>query len=326
MAEKMIRFGIVGPGSIANKFADAVSRCDDAEIVAVASRSAARGAAFAEKHGIATVYDNYQALMEDPEVDAIYVSVPHTGHAEFATMAMRHKKAVLCEKPCGVNLAQVQQLVAVAKEENVLFMEALWTRFLPAIAKAHEWIAQGKIGDVRLVESSFSFQCDPNPESRLYRRDLAGGAMLDVGVYITAFALDFGQSELKKLSGMASVGAAGVDEISTVQMQFENDVLAYGSCGIASKTPHRGAIYGTKGSVRFDEFWGARDVQLYNNEEALCAVYHDEQPNGFYHEVKHFAALWREGAVESPRMPWSESLRVAGVYDGLLKEWGIAYE
>ncbi len=324
--DKVIRFGVVGPGVIARKFANAVSQSDAAVVAAVASRDAKRGADYAAEYNVPTVYDNYEAIMKDPEIDAIYVAVPHNWHVELSIMAMRNHKAVLCEKPCAVNLAQAQQLIAVAKEENVLFMEALWTRFTPAILKAHEWIAEGKIGDVRLLESSFSFRCELNPESRLYNRALAGGAMLDVGIYIIGFSLDFGKGELKKLSGMAQIGETGVDEVSTLQMQFDNGVIAMSSCGVATRTRPEGCIHGTKGTIKLPEFWGPREAGLYNNAGELVEICHDEQKNGFYYEVEHFAKLWREGATESPRMPWSESLRAAEIYDGMLKEWGVAYE
>ncbi len=326
MEEKVIRFGIVGPGNIANKFAEAVALCDDAVVGAVASRTQARGEAFAQKHGIATVYDSYEALMKDPEIDAIYVAVPHTWHVELSILAMRHKKAVLCEKPCAVSLAQAEQLIAVAKEEDVLFMEALWTRFLPTHLKAHEWIAQGKIGDVRLLESSFCFRGHKDPNNRIYSRALAGGAILDAGIYIIGFALDYGQGAIQKLSGMTQIAPTGVDEMSTLQLQFESGILSMGSCGVASKTRQDGYIYGTNGSIKLPHFLAARNVELYNSADELLEVYHDDEPNGFYHQVKHFAALWRAGKTESPRMPWSETLRAAGIYGGLLKEWGIAYE
>lgn len=326
MAEKIIRFGIIGPGVIANKFADAVSRCEDAVVAAVASRNAQRGADFAAKYGVATVYPTYDEIINDPEIDAIYVAVPHNFHAELAIAALRAKKAVLCEKPCAVNLAQAQQIVAVAQEEQVLFVEAMWTRFLPTTQKAHEWIAAGKVGEVRLIESSFAFHNECNPESRLFRRDLAGGAMLDVGVYIIAFSTDYGKGEIKKLSGMAQIGETGVDEMCTLQMQFEDGSIALSSCGFAARTRPEGCIQGTQGMIRMPSFWDAVDVQLYNNAGELVETYHDDQPNGFYHEVEHFAKLWREGALESPRMPWSETIRMASIYDGMLKEWGVAYQ
>ncbi|MFI3170522.1 MAG: Gfo/Idh/MocA family oxidoreductase [Faecalibacterium sp.] len=326
MQDKVIRFGVIGPGVIANKFADAVSRCDDAIIGAVASRNPERGAAFAAKYDIPTVHDTYEAILQDPNIDAIYVAVPHNWHAELAIAAMRNKKAVLCEKPCAINLAQAKQIIATAKEENVLFLEAMWTRFLPAMQKAHEWVKEGKIGDVHLLESSFAFSNNASPENRLYNRALAGGAMLDVGVYIIAFSLDFGQGALTKCSGMAQISDTGVDEMATLQMQFEDGTMALSSCGFVARTRPEACIQGNKGCIKLPDFWQAPDANLYNNDGEVVETYHDDQPNGFYHEVKHFAALWRAGAVESPRMPWSETIRMAEIYDGMLKEWGIAYE
>ncbi len=326
MADKTIRFGVIGPGVIANKFADAVSRCDDAVIAAVASRNQERGDSYAAKYGVEKVYTSYDDVMQDPDIDALYIAVPHNWHAELAIKAMRNKKAVLCEKPCAVNLAQAQQIIAVAKEEGVLFLEAMWTRFLPAMQTAHEWIAAGKIGDVRLLESSFAFRCEPNPESRLFNRDLAGGAMLDVGVYIIAFSLDYAKGAVTKCSGMAQIGETGVDELTTLQMQFEDGTIALSSCGVACRTRPEACIQGTKGMIVLPEFWQAPYARLYNNKGELIETFHDEQPNGFYYEVEHFAALWREGALESPRMPWAETLRMAEIYDGMLKEWGVAYE
>jgi predicted dehydrogenase len=169
-------WGIIGPGRIAAQFATDLRRLPDARVAAVASRDGARAADFAARFDVAHVYDSYEALVSDPEVDAVYVSVPHSHHLAATLLALRHGKAVLCEKPLAVNAAQVAEMARVSAEEGVFCMEALWTRFVPVTCQALAWIAEGRIGEVRQLAGAWGFRTRFDPANRLFDLNLAGGS------------------------------------------------------------------------------------------------------------------------------------------------------
>jgi dihydrodiol dehydrogenase / D-xylose 1-dehydrogenase (NADP) len=179
----MIKWGIIGAGRISEKFASDFQVVKDAKIVAVAARELNSAQTFAQKHNIAKAYGNYEQLAADPEVDVIYIGTTHNFHFEHTMLCFKQNKHVLCEKPVTVNATQFKTLTEEAARRNLFLMEAMWTPFLPPIIKALEWIAQGKIGHVQLIKADLGFVLNSNPEARLYNPALAGGALLDVGIY-----------------------------------------------------------------------------------------------------------------------------------------------
>jgi len=180
---RQYKWGILAPGSIANKFAEGLKIIPNAVMYAVGSRDRGRAEAFAQKHGFQKTYGSYRELAEDPEVDAIYVAPPHPFHEEAAVLCLNNKKAVICEKPFAVNSRQVERMIQCARRNNVFLMEAMWTRFLPTICKVRELLAGNAIGKVRLVTADLGFRAGLNPEGRLFAPALAGGSLLDVGVF-----------------------------------------------------------------------------------------------------------------------------------------------
>ncbi len=236
---KTVTWGIIGPGTIAENFATGLSQTETGRLLAIASRDATRRKAFGDKHDVAEAkrYDSYEALVADPQVDAIYVSTPHPFHAEQALLAIRAGKAVLVEKPAGLNEAEVAALVDAARQENVFFMEAYMYRCHPQILRLAELIREGVIGNVTHIHATFGFDARKWPDSRVYKHELAGGGIIDVGGYtVTAAALvaglaagkTFAKPVLFKATGI--LGQTGVDEVSYATATFASGITAELAC------------------------------------------------------------------------------------------------
>jgi len=319
------RWGILAPGTIAHHFADGLQVVPDAELVAVGSRSIERAAAFARQYDIANVHGSYEDLVNDPAVDAIYVANPHNYHRDSAVLCLEHGKAVLCEKPFTVNSSGTQQIIEAARKAGVFAMEAMWTRFLPAMQQAKTWINDGRIGDVRIVDATFGFRGPWEPEGRLLNPRLAGGALLDVGIYVVSFAFWMtGKSPVSTCS-QAHIGETGVDEQATILFRYDDGALAKLACGIRTQTQHSAAVYGTEGWIEFPQsFWNGTTAILHvgDQEERF------ERPhmaNGYEYEAMEVSRCLAAGMTESPVMPLEETLRIMRTMDFIRGQWGLVY-
>ena len=185
---KTVKWGIMGPGTISHKFVQSLKCLDGCEATAVGSRSKERAGEFAAQYGINRAYGSYEGLANDPDIDIIYVSTPHTAHFECTLMCLKAGKAVLCEKPFTINAKEAEILITTARTYGLFLMEAMWTRFLPAIVKVRELLAEGAIGEVRMLRADFGFRGKFDPLSRYLNPKIGGGALLDVGVYPVSFA------------------------------------------------------------------------------------------------------------------------------------------
>ncbi|QQA44013.1 aldo/keto reductase [Pelagovum pacificum] len=258
------RWGIIGPGSIAENFADGLAECDSGELFAISSRSEDNRAAVGDKRGIdpARRYADAADLVADPEVDAIYVSTPHPFHAEMALLAIRAGKPVLVEKPAGMNAAEVEAIADAARQEGVAFMEAFMYRCHPQIAKVDELITGGAIGQVTHIRASFGFDAAPNPDSRLYARKLGGGGILDVGGYPVSAAMHIAgvargerYAEPVSVKGSGHIGETGVDEVAYGLLDFGEGLTAQVACAIHRNMENTVTIEGTEGTLVIDNPW-----------------------------------------------------------------------
>jgi len=320
-----IRWGILGTGSIAKKFAEGLSVLPDAQLAAVGSRARDTANAFGELYDIPRRHASYGDLAADPEVDAIYVATPHPFHRENSILCLNAGKAVLCEKPFAINRRQAQETVAVAREKGVFLMEAMWTRFLPVMGKVREWIAQGAIGQVRMASADFGFRASVNPEGRLFKPALGGGGLLDVGIYTVSFAsMVYGQQP-SQITGLACIGETGVDEQTAVVFGYPGGELALLSCAIRTRTPQDAIILGTDGSIRIQPpFWHATTATLSvgGKEETVECAY---EGNGYNCEAAEVMRCLREGKLESDTMPLDETLAVMGTMDEIRAQIGLKY-
>ena len=247
-----IRWGIWGTGSIAHDLARDVPLVRDAILHAVASRTLARARVFAAQHGIAHSYEGLPALLDDPRIDVVYIASPNHCHVDDSLAAMQAGKAVLCEKPFALNLKQAERAVAMAREGNIFCMEAMWTRFIPAIVEAKRLIDAGAIGAPRLMQGDFAFPTSLDHEASVYRPERGGGVLLDRGVYLVSLAHHlFGVPEA--IGGTAVMGPTGVDEQSAYQLAFSNGAIANLSASLQVRGDNQVTIFGEAASLRICE-------------------------------------------------------------------------
>lgn len=317
------RWGILGAGGIAHKFATGLSVLPDAQLIAVGSRTQQNADKFGDTFNIPHRHASYEALANDPEVDAIYVATPHPFHKENTILCLNAGKAVLCEKPFAINTAEAQEMVKVARDKGVFLMEAMWSRFLPTIIKAQELIASGEIGEVRMLNADFGFRTSVNEDSRLFNLALGGGALLDVGIYPLSLAyLLFGKPVT--IASAAHLGETGADEQAAIVLSYDKGQLALLSTAIRTNTAHEALIYGTDGYIRIPDWWHANRLILNKGgKEQTFDVPHDG--NGYGHEAAEVARCVRAGKLESDTMSLDETLAIMQTMDAIRAQWGLKY-
>ena len=326
MATDRIRWGILGLGSIARKFAEGLQALPDAALVAVGSRSKEKAETFGQEFGAARCYGSYVALADDPDVDVVYVATPHPMHAPDSILCLKAGKAVLCEKPFTVNRGEAEEVVAVAREEKRFLMEAMWTRFLPIVVQTRQWIKEGRIGEPRMVQADFGFRTSVAEEGRLFNPRFAGGGLLDVGVYPISFAaMVFGESP-SRIASLADIGETKVDEQAAMVLGYSGGRLAVLSSAIRTETPQEALIMGTEGMIRIHSpFWGGSRATLTVNGKAPEAVERLFEGNGYNCEAAAVGECLRAGQLENDVMPLDESLSILETMDRIRAQWGLKY-
>lgn len=316
-----IRFGIIGLGAIASRFAGVLNTMEGMTLAAVASKDKVKAENFAAKYGSKKAYDNYLQLIKDEEVDVIYVALTHNFHHEIVKLCLNNNKAVLCEKPFVTNKRDAEELVALSKEKNILLMEAMWTRCIPTFRKAKEWIAKGRIGKVKLVNASFCFNIPFNAEHRLFNPKLAGGSLYDAGVYPIEFATGILGENPTTVNGVASICETGVDDFVAMSMSFKSGALATLSCGLTANTSQDAYVYGTTGHVVVYNFLGSKKCELYDESNNIIETFEEKFEDGFTYQINHFTDLYKTGKIESDLIPLGDTVACAGIFDELLAQW-----
>lgn len=305
---KPIRWGIIGSGKIAGRFASDLKFSQQAVLVGVASRDFKNAERFASKHGTRAFSSIDELLKED--IDVIYVATPHPFHMENSLAAIEAGKAVLCEKPFTMDSSEAEKLIAAAKNKNIFLMEAMWTRFFPVIRDVLRLIQSGVIGQVQSIESSFGFTSVFDPNSRVFNKALGGGALLDVGVYCVSFAhMIFGDSPVVT-TATAQLGETGIDEMSEWTLTFPNGGIAKGQSSVIKVLKNEAIILGTMGSIRIPDFWHPKEFYL--NEVRNEAPY---DGLGFQFEANEVMDCLRSGKKESNDLPLEYSLSVMRTID-----------
>lgn len=322
---KPIRWGIIGPGRIARKFAIGLQSVPDAKLVAVGARALGRAEAFASEFGTARAHGSYEALAADPEVDVVYVATPHPMHHQPALLCLKAQKGVLCEKPFTLNEREARELVECARREKVFLMEAMWSRFLPTMVQVREWLARGLIGDPRMVVADFGFRTDWNPEGRALNPALGGGALLDVGIYPLALAAMVLGGPPLKVTGQCHLGDTGVDEQSAMLLAYKGGALAVLTCAVRTQTPHEARILGTEGSIYLPDFWHGIEATLTLAGKEPERVIPERVGNGYNYEAVEVGRCLRAGLKESPLMPLDETVMTMRIMDELRRQWGLVY-
>lgn len=325
---KKIRWGILGCGRIAHKFASDLKRVADAELIAVASRDLARATQFGGEYGVQFIFDDYADLASSPAVDVIYIATPHGFHYEHVMLCLQHRKAILCEKAFALNMLQLEEMIAFARKQKVFLMEAFWTKFLPQYEEVMRVIREGKLGEIKMIHADFGFKA-PEPKSqRLYDPELGGGSLLDIGIYPVFLA----QSILGKpveIQAMMTPYDTGVDEQCAITMKFDNGALAILSSTFAVDTPVEAMIAGTSGRIqmrtRFHNVSTTVEMISANDTVQKLEVMREEGL-GYQFEARHVGDCLRKGLTESPVMSHSDSLLLMETLDRIRQIAGIRYK
>lgn len=319
-----IRWGILGAGGIAAAFAEAVRSTTRAQIVAVGSRNATRAARFATAHGIPTTHIGYRELVEDPQVDVVYVATPHSEHREHALLAIAAGKHVLVEKAFTRSVGEAQEVFDASRAAGVFVMEAMWTRHLPHVAALHQVVESGEIGDIITLHADHGQYFDFDPTSRLYDPALAGGALLDLGVYPVSFAHDLlGTPDAVRAVG--TLTETGVDGQISMVLSYGERTQAVLSTALWAATPTTAVISGTEGTITVaGSFYTPTSFRV-QRRDGRSWTFDQPIPHGLQYEAAEVARRVAEGATESPRMTWADTLAVLRTLDDVRAQVGVVY-
>jgi predicted dehydrogenase len=326
MPVPVTRWAIWGLGKIAHKFARDLALIPGAELHAVASRSASRAQEFASTYQVPHAFGSYEASLQLDSVDAVYIAMEHTGHAQAAIQCLRNGWPVLCEKPLGINAREVESMIQTAREENVLLMEALWTRFLPITQQLLSLLQEGAIGEIQSIHADFGFKAPFDPDRRLFNPALGGGALLDIGIYPVFLALLL-LGKPDEIKAMAKVGSTGVDEAIGMTFGYSKGTIAHLQASFRVTTPCEARIFGTEGTLLLHSRW-------HEGQQITWSGYGQKKPRtyhtpidgiGYRYETEHFMSLLREDALESPWMPLDFSSKLMHTLDKIREQCGLSY-
>jgi predicted dehydrogenase len=325
-------WAIVGPGTIANRFADAVHRSDDMHLGIVQGRSLSRASEFARtwtRDGVTAIRatESLDAVLSDDGIDGVYIATPHAFHANAIRAALLAKKPVLCEKPLVTDAKKAEALVALAREQNTFLMEAVWTRFLPLYETIRQWLRDGEIGAIRSMQSSFCFNAAFDATSRLFDPAQAGGALLDIGIYnltATRIAMLAALGECPnaaQIDATAVLAPTGVDQRLYATLHFPNGIAS-----IDSDAENALRIYGERGVIEIQSrFWQATRATLTRTGDAPISIHHPFRINGFEYEIEAAVRAIRDGRIECEQMPHSETIETLRWMDRIREQIGVRY-
>ena len=326
----MTNVAILGAGKIALAMAKTLrgmkAQGEDVGLYAVASRDLARAQAFAKAQGFETAYGSYEEMLADPKVDLVYVATPHSHHAEHMKLCIAAGKAVLCEKSFTANAKQAREVLALAKEKGVLVTEAIWTRYMPSLNILKDIIASGALGEVKMLSASLFYPIDTVP--RIVQPELAGGALLDVGVYPLNFACMIFGSNPVRMDSSVLLTEAGVDYQESFTLHYEDGRMAVLSAGTGSRCDRRCLISGTKGYIVADNVNNIHKIELFTAEDGFAAGKDfpvPQQITGYEYQVASCLRALERGEIECPEMPHEETIRVMEIMDTLRAQWGVKY-
>ncbi|MGE4548113.1 MAG: Gfo/Idh/MocA family protein [Intestinibacillus sp.] len=332
-----IKWGIIGPGWVGNRFAEGLSYTEEGEVYAVSDIIKERADAFAAKHGCTKSYGSNEELLADPDVDIIYVAILNPSHRDVVCQVLDAGKPCVCEKPFALNAKQARQMVDKAREKNVFLMEAMWSRFSPIAAVVREWLDKKAIGEVKMAMLDQGFMLnegmDYNKPSRQFDRQLGGGAMMDVGCYAVNYASMIFGWEPEEIKATASIGPTGVDEQSTIVMRYKNGAQAVVMDSLVHETPQILFISGTGGHIQVR-------MAFMDCEDAVLTVEHKLEPGfpakiekvhipmdgrGYRYEAEEAMRCLKAGKKESDILPLDETIGVMKIMDEARRQWGLTY-
>jgi predicted dehydrogenase len=318
-------WGIIGPGKIAHQFASDISKINNCQLHAVASRSIERAQAFAQQYGAPHAFGNYQDIINCPELDAVYIATPHSSHFENTLLCLEARIPVLCEKPFALNSSQARQMVDIAQVNNVFLMEALWTRFLPSMLKTMDLVNSGAIGEIVSLKADFGFKAPFDPESRIFNPDLGGGSLLDIGIYPVFLALLL-LGKPQQIKAFANFGPTGVDMDCGMLLQYEDQKLAHLHSTLLARTKTEAFIYGTEGTIHMHTRWHEpTSISIISLDGRPENFHFDWSDNGYGFEAKEVMKCIGMGLKESPARTLDDTLLLMETLDAIRAEIGLRY-
>jgi len=328
MKKQKVRWGIIGCGRIARKFADDLKWVKGATLTAVASRSLDNARKFAKEFGATHAHGSYQDIVNNNEVDVIYIATPHSHHYEHTLLCLNHNKAVLCEKPFAMNSRQTREMINLARGKKIFLMEAVWTKFLPHYKKMQELIQKNKIGEVKSVLTNFGFRLREDAPVRLSDPSLGGGTLLDIGIYNTFLVLSIlGRPD--EIHATMIPSPAGIDEQCSVTFIYKKGALAQLFSSFSTNLPTDVHINGTKAYIKLtSRFYDqSSQVELHYGmgDKGKQVKLKKIKGIGYWHEAKHVTDCLRDGLTESPVMTHADTLELMEVLDEIRRVAGIKY-
>lgn len=320
----MLNIAILGTGAIAGKMAETIGKMQDVCLYAAASRTKEKAQEFAAKYAVRRVFERYEDMVKDPAVDLVYIASPHMMHYEHMKICLEYGKAVLCEKPFTVCAKQAEEIFALAEKRGCFITEALWTRYMPFVDILQEMIKEGKIGHISSMTANLGYSIQHVP--RLREPGSAGGALLDLGIYLLHFArLIFGR-QIKQLSSTAVLSELGVDLTEGMTLEFEEGQIAALHSSMCAALDRRAVLYGEEGYIEITNINNPEKIERYDRRH-ICQerIYMPEQISGLEYEVECCRQALENGWKECPKLPHEETLEVLRLMDGMRKEWGMKY-
>lgn len=313
MRNQKVCFGILGPGKISHRFMKGIAFANNAEVIAVSSRDKAKAQTYAEQYQIPYVYDDYEAMLKNDEIDIVYIATIPSVHFEHIMLCLKHNKSVMCEKPLLAESEQIKACFAYAKQQGLFLMEAQKAPFNYLNQEILHQIQNGLIGEVKYIEASYCYDGFASKYDHWVFRYEDGGGMFDVGVYAIAYANLMAQSTIKNIKAMANRAITGCDVFAVALLEYQNGIKAQVKGAIELKTENKAMIYGTKGYIETYDFWKNDHATVYLDDK--CYQITVEMPTDFFPEIEHAIACVLNGLVESPIMSESASLEIMKVLE-----------
>lgn len=319
-----IKIGFLAAGNIAQTMADTIRHMDSVEAYAVAARDAKRAEEFAKKNGFAKAYGSYEEMLKDSQVELVYIASPHSHHYEHIKLCLEHGKHVLCEKAFTVNAKQAEEVLGMAKEKKLLLTEAIWVRYMPMAKKIQEVVASGIIGEAKTLTANLGYRINHVP--RIQEPALAGGALLDVGIYPLNFAAIVFGKEIKSITSAAVMTEKGVDESNSITLIFEDGKIAVLNSTSVAISDRQGIIYGSKGYIIVDNINNFQAIHVFDMDRKEIATYEaPKQITGYEYEVEACVRAIRAKELECEEMPHQETVRMMEQMDAIRKQWSMTY-
>lgn len=319
-----MNIGFLGAGNISGLVAPAVQSVSAIRRVAVAARKLSDAQQFAEKWGFERAYEGYDALLEDPDVEVVYIGTPHALHCEQIMRCLERGKGVICEKAFCLNEAQAKCVIDYSREKGLFLAEAIWTRYMPSRRTIDSLLKSGAIGTPRMLTANLCYPIDD--KLRLIRPELGGGALLDVGVYPLNFALMCFGDQIQELHSAVQMHETGVDGMESITLRYADGKMAVLTAGMYSRSDRQGIIHGDSGYLIVQNINNPEAVRVYNNEDQLQQeILFEQRVNGYEYEFEEMAAAFDSGLTQTQSMPLAETLAVMRLCDALRAQWGVQY-